>query len=161
MLVCCIITGSVLVQQNQNEMISTAAVVFILIFVIGFQFGPGPIPAFITSELFKPSEKAIGVAITTIINWIANAAVGLAYPHINEAIGGNVFFIFAGINVLSLLFIYLIVPETRNRNWFNSLYMRGLSETASFVLNWNRPNLMLQFHFFFSCTAGPVVQLEC
>ena len=34
------------------------------------------------------------VAITAFVNWIANAIIGVSYPHINEAIGGAVFFIF-------------------------------------------------------------------
>ena len=54
MLVCCLVTGSVLVSigEESNRTMSIVAVTFILIFVVFFQIGAGPIPPFITSDFF-------------------------------------------------------------------------------------------------------------
>jgi len=55
------------------------------------------------------------VAITAFVNWMANAIIGVSYPHINEAIGGAVFFIFGSFLFLSILYVTWSVPETKNR----------------------------------------------
>ena len=59
MLVCCLVTGSVLVSigEETNRTMSIVAVTFILIFVVFFQIGAGPIPPFITSDFFDASLR--------------------------------------------------------------------------------------------------------
>ena len=44
-------------ENNSNANMSMATIIFVLIFVIFFQFGVGPIPPFITSELFVASQR--------------------------------------------------------------------------------------------------------
>jgi len=44
-------------ENNSNLNMSMATVIFVLIFVIFFQFGVGPIPPFITSELFFAAQR--------------------------------------------------------------------------------------------------------
>ena len=44
-------------ENNSNANMSMATIIFVLIFVIFFQFGVGPIPPFITSELFIASQR--------------------------------------------------------------------------------------------------------
>ena len=59
MFVCSITTAALLISMTDvaNKAISMTAVAFVLIFVIFFQFGTGPIPGFITSELFVAAER--------------------------------------------------------------------------------------------------------
>ena len=59
MFLCSITTASLLISMTDvaSKPISLAAVAFVLIFVIFFQFGTGPIPGFITSELFVAAER--------------------------------------------------------------------------------------------------------
>ena len=40
-----------------SDLSSIVAVVFVLLFVVFFQFGAGPIPPFITSEMFQSSIR--------------------------------------------------------------------------------------------------------
>lgn len=49
--------------------------------------------------------------------WIANAGVAFGLPPVVSALGiSPTFFIFAGLGVAALLFIYTMVPETRGRS---------------------------------------------
>ena len=59
MFVCSITTAALLISMTDvaNKAISMTSVAFVLIFVIFFQFGTGPIPGFITSELFVTAER--------------------------------------------------------------------------------------------------------
>ena len=56
------------------------------------------------------------MSIAAGINWAANAAVGFSYPLLDEVIGGNTFFIFAGLLVIFVAFTYFRVPETKNKS---------------------------------------------
>jgi major inositol transporter-like SP family MFS transporter len=48
--------------------------------------------------------------------WITNFFVGLFFPSLVAGIGiSSTFFLFAAIGVLSILFIWSMVPETRGR----------------------------------------------
>ena len=112
-------------------MVSKLSVAFVLIFVAFFQCGPGSIPWFISAELFSDSDRWVALKKRTLkkklfrpkamsiaagINWAANAAVGFSYPLLDEVIGGNTFFIFAGLLVIFVAFTYFRVPETKNKS---------------------------------------------
>ena len=56
------------------------------------------------------------MSIAAGINWAANAAVGFSYPLLDDVIGGNTFFIFAGLLVIFVAFTYFRVPETKNKS---------------------------------------------
>ena len=56
------------------------------------------------------------MSIAAGINWAANAAVGFSYPLLDDVIGGNTFFIFAGLLVIFVIFTYFRVPETKNKS---------------------------------------------
>jgi len=104
--------SSVVEEKNISAIL---AVIFVYFFVIFFQFGAGPIPPFITSEMFQNSIRPKAVAVTAFVNWLANAIIGVSYPHINAAIGGSVFFIFGTFLFLSILYVFFHVPETKNK----------------------------------------------
>ena len=59
MLICCLVTGSILVSigEEENRKMSIVAITFILIFVVFFQVGAGPIPPFITSDFFDANLR--------------------------------------------------------------------------------------------------------
>ena len=65
MLVSCIIISCLIHfnRDNSDATISMATIIFVLIFVIFFQFGVGPIPPFITSELFVTAQRSVNGCI--------------------------------------------------------------------------------------------------
>ncbi|ANE07069.1 sugar porter family MFS transporter [Corynebacterium glutamicum] len=68
------------------------------------------------SELFPLAMRGFAIGISVFFLWIANAFLGLFFPTIMEAVGlTGTFFMFAGIGVVALIFIYTQVPETRGR----------------------------------------------
>lgn len=42
----------------------------------------GAIPWLMVSEMFLQESRAVAVTIATIVNWLANFVVGLAFPYI-------------------------------------------------------------------------------
>lgn len=95
--------------------LSYLAVAAVILFVVGFATGPGSIPWFFVTELFAQSGRPIATSIAVAVNWSANFLVGLGFSPIQLAVGPYVFIIFMVIQVLFILYVWLVVPETKNR----------------------------------------------
>lgn len=65
--------------QNTYPVLSTFAIIFVMVFVIAFAIGPGSIPWFMVSELFNSSSRPIATSIAVGVNWTANFLVGLGF----------------------------------------------------------------------------------
>jgi hypothetical protein len=50
------------------------------------------------------------------MQWIFNATVAFSFPIALEYIGNPTFFVFAVINVGSLLFVFFCLPETKGKS---------------------------------------------
>ncbi|KAE9451749.1 hypothetical protein C3L33_16292, partial [Rhododendron williamsianum] len=90
------------------------AVVSLLLYVGCYQLSFGPIGWLMISEIFPLRMRGRGLSIAVLVNFGANAIVTFAFSPLKELLGaGILFFIFGGIAVASLFFIYFIVPETK------------------------------------------------
>lgn len=68
------------------------------------------------SEMFPLAMRGSAIGISVFFLWITNAVLGLFFPTLIEAVGlTGTFFLFAGIGVLALAFVWTQVPETRGR----------------------------------------------
>ena len=68
------------------------------------------------SEIFPLAMRGAAIGISVFFLWMTNAFLGLFFPTLMEAVGlTGTFFLFAGIGVVALIFIYALVPETRGR----------------------------------------------
>lgn len=68
------------------------------------------------SEIFPLAMRGSAIGISVFFLWMANAFLGLFFPSLMEAVGlTGTFFMFAGIGVFALIFIWTQVPETRGR----------------------------------------------
>lgn len=90
------------------------AVVALLFFVGCYQLSFGPIGWLMISEIFPLRMRGRGLSIAVLVNFGANALVTFAFSPLEELIGaGNVFFMFGVIGILSLFFIFYVIPETK------------------------------------------------
>lgn len=101
----------------------TGVVVLLAIFLMAIphSFGLGPLPWLMMSELYPTRNRARAVAITTTLLWITAFFPAMAFPilkQVSEAYLGSVagvFWLYAGICVLSLWFGWKLLPETKGR----------------------------------------------
>ncbi|KAL0675612.1 hypothetical protein Bca4012_003593 [Brassica carinata] len=74
----------------------------------------GPISWLMMSEIFPLKLRGRGISIAVLVNFGTNALVTFAFSPMKELLGAGVLFCgFGAICVLSLFFIYFIVPETK------------------------------------------------
>ena len=92
----------------------------ILLFVVGFVFSMqatiGPLVWLLLAEIFPLKIRSFAMGVCVLMLWLANACVAFGFPPIVAALGiAPTFFIFAGLGVLALIFIWTMVPETRGK----------------------------------------------
>uniref|UniRef100_A0A182JY07 Major facilitator superfamily (MFS) profile domain-containing protein n=1 Tax=Anopheles christyi TaxID=43041 RepID=A0A182JY07_9DIPT len=87
----------------------------ILMYIIFYQFGLGPIPFFIGSELFDLGPRPTAMALGSLSSWGCNFIVGMAFPTLQNIWGAFVFLPFSITCVLLTVLIKLYLPETRGK----------------------------------------------
>lgn len=88
---------------------------FLLFYMVAFGASWGPIPWAIPSEIFPSSLRAKGVALATCSNWLNNFIIGLITPPLVEDTGYGAYVFFGVFCVLSGVWTYYFVPETKGR----------------------------------------------
>ncbi|KAL2471841.1 Monosaccharide-sensing protein 2 [Abeliophyllum distichum] len=94
-----------------HAVISTICVV---IYFCCFVMGYGPIPNILCSEIFPTRVRGICTAVCALAFWICDVIVTYTLPVMLSYIGlGGVFGIYATVCIISWIFVFLRVPETK------------------------------------------------
>ncbi|MGH3444222.1 MAG: MFS transporter, partial [Nocardioidaceae bacterium] len=105
--------SSPMLQNNYGWM----ALAGLLVFIMSFAIGLGPVFWLMISEIFPVGSRSKAMSLCTIFNWGANFLVAETFLTASKDIGRNgIFFLYAGLAVLSILFFVFRVPETKNRS---------------------------------------------
>ncbi len=95
---------------------------FLLLFMASFSISWGPIVWVLLSEIFPTKIRSLALAISVFIQWVANFAVTQVFPSLVENHwlkmnfnGAFPFYLFSVICLISLLFVWRKVPETKNK----------------------------------------------
>ncbi|XP_071944468.1 solute carrier family 2, facilitated glucose transporter member 1-like [Antedon mediterranea] len=93
------------------------SIVFVYMFILGFSPGPGAMTFVVIPELWTQGPRPVAMAFAGQFNWWSNFTVGLAFPFMLEGMGGYSFLIFTLVLIITVLFTYFIVPETKNKTF--------------------------------------------
>ncbi|XP_074655547.1 solute carrier family 2, facilitated glucose transporter member 1-like [Tubulanus polymorphus] len=103
--------------QAQATWLSYLSIVCILVYVIGFAVGLGPLPGFVVAELFRQEPRPVAMSIAQCINWSCNFILALCFRFVQARCKEYTFIIFIMIIIGSVTFIFFFVPETKNRSF--------------------------------------------
>ncbi|KAK2713778.1 facilitated trehalose transporter Tret1-like [Artemia franciscana] len=100
----------------QNSNLDWVPLMCVIVFMLAYSIGVGPISWLLVGELFPLEYRNIGGAIATSVNY-ACAFIGVkTFVDFQELLGTHgTFWMYSGISILGLIFILLFVPETRGR----------------------------------------------
>jgi len=90
----------------------------VLVFIAAFAMALGPIPWIVCAEIFPTKLRGRAMSVATFVIWTSCYAVAQTFPMLNDhpAIGpGNTFFVYAAASLGGLVFVALILPETKGR----------------------------------------------
>ncbi|GAB4855499.1 hypothetical protein Ancab_024117 [Ancistrocladus abbreviatus] len=88
----------------------------ILLYSSTYPLGMGGIPFVMMSEIFPMNIKGSAGSLATLVNWSTSWIISYVFNFMLDWSSAGTFFIFAGVNASSLLFIAKLVPETKGRS---------------------------------------------
>lgn len=87
------------------------------IFIIMFSIGFGPVPWLMMGELFASDIKGVAGSIAGTSNWVLAFIVTKTFVNLKKALGtGQTFWLFSGITLVGVIFVFLCVPETKGKS---------------------------------------------
>lgn len=97
------------------EVIGIGTLVFIIIYTASFMMSWGPITWVLISEIFPNKVRGKAVAVAVAAQWAANYFISSTYPAMMEFSGGFTYGFYGLMSVISLLFVWKMVPETKGK----------------------------------------------
>ncbi len=91
----------------------TVVLVSILVFMASHSFGQGTVIWVFISEVFPNSVRARGQALGSFTHWFMAAVISWTFPVIAEISGGYTFAFYAVCMVGQLIWVLLVMPETK------------------------------------------------
>lgn len=93
------------------------AVTSLIVFIISFSVGYGPIPWMMIPELSSTSVRSLVASIATAFNWTCVYIVTGYVKSLMNSIGdSNAYYLFGSICILSCAFVVFVLPETKGRS---------------------------------------------
>lgn len=106
-------------DQNEDsvENLGWLPVASLCIFMIMFSIGYGPVPWLMMGELFATDIKGFAGSIAGTTNWVLAFIVTKTFKNLNDGLGnGGTFWLFAGVTLVGVIFVFLAVPETKGKS---------------------------------------------
>ncbi len=99
-----------------SSTLNILVLVAVLVYIAAFAIGLGPIFWLLTAELFPLEVRGRCMSVVVVLNWLFNLILGLSFLSIVDAISAaGCFWLLAGLSVLSVIYIYKRVPETKGK----------------------------------------------
>lgn len=98
-----------------TDSIGVAALVFIILYTASFMMSWGPICWVLIAEIFPNTIRSQAVAIAVASQWISNFLVSATFPSLSAWSIGGTYCIYALMALLSALFVWHWVPETKGK----------------------------------------------
>ncbi|XP_078413955.1 solute carrier family 2, facilitated glucose transporter member 5 [Cetorhinus maximus] len=131
---CAVLTMSLNLQDKVDWM-PHLSITCVIVYVIGHAIGPSPIPYVITMEMFRQSSRPAAFMVAGSAHWLSNFTVGLVFPFLEKGLGEYSFIIFGVICLATFVYIFIVIPETKNKTFL---------EISQMLAKRNKPEIKLE-----------------
>ena len=123
---------------SKNSVSKWFVMIFLMLYVAAYSLSFGPVTWIILSEVFPRSLRGRLFSIATCFNWLINLLISstfLDFVKLTEGLGWP-FMINAFVCVISILFIFVVIPETKGKSLeeINVILSRGIQWKKQFLL---------------------------
>ncbi|KAF8388963.1 hypothetical protein HHK36_025647 [Tetracentron sinense] len=88
-----------------------------LLFVLMFSLGAGPVPSLLLPEIFPSRIRAKAMAVCMSVHWVVNFFVGLLFLRLLEQLGPQVLYsVFGTFCLMAVIFVKMNVVETKGKS---------------------------------------------
>ncbi|NWU79506.1 GTR5 protein, partial [Onychorhynchus coronatus] len=113
---CAVLTLALNLQATVSWM-SYLSIGCVIVYIIGHAVGPSPVPSVMITEMFLQSSRPAAFMVGGSVHWLSNFTVGLVFLYMEAGLGPYSFLIFCAICLATALYIFFIVPETKNKTF--------------------------------------------
>lgn len=99
------------------------SLIAMLLFVASFALSMGPVVWVMLAEIFPNHVRSVAMSVAVAAQWLFNAIVANSFPPINDSSlnqdqfkGALPYFIFAFFCIVTIVFVWRLVPETKNKS---------------------------------------------
>lgn len=116
MVMCYAVITITLTYQDSYFLVPYMTMTFLFVFILSFGLGPG-VTTTVTGELFTQMARPAAYMASGAISWLSLFLVSATFPLIVETMQHYCFIIFLFACLLVTLFVYVVVPETKNKTF--------------------------------------------
>lgn len=99
------------------EAISWLPVVSLVLYIITYNCGFGPLPWTVMGEIFPSNVRSVASATTASICWLLGFILTRFFSQVSDEIGmAGSFWLFAGFCILAAVFVITYLPETKGKS---------------------------------------------
>ncbi|XP_062086404.1 sugar transporter ERD6-like 7 [Humulus lupulus] len=103
------------VHELALKAVPILAVTGILVYIGSFSIGMGAVPWVVMSEIFPINIKGQAGSLATLVNWFGAWLCSYSFNFLMSWSSYGTFILYGAINVLGILFIIIVVPETKGK----------------------------------------------
>ena len=90
-------------------------IALVMVYLASFSLGVGPLPWLIASEIFPAQCRETAMSMATFVNWASAYGITASRSAMEDAISpAGVFWFYGGVGVFAIVFIYSMLPETKD-----------------------------------------------
>lgn len=105
-------------DEKSVASVSIFPVLCLVVFVVTFNLGFGPVPWLMMGEVFPAQARGIASSVITSINWTFAFVITRTFKGLRETIYDHgVFWLFGGFCVLAFVYVFFKVPETKGKSF--------------------------------------------
>jgi MFS family permease len=102
--------------KDQVQSFKYLSILAIMIFIMCFALGLGPIPFLYTAECFPQSARSSAMSLAVLVNWLSGLLLTIAFPFLHNFIQQYVFLVFTFIMAFVLVVVLKKMPESKGKS---------------------------------------------
>ncbi|XP_039223732.1 solute carrier family 2, facilitated glucose transporter member 5-like [Crotalus tigris] len=117
--ICCVACAVLTLALNLKAIwwMPYLSIACVIVYVMGHAIGASPIPSVMIMEMFLQSSRPAAFMVGGSVHWLSNFTVGLVFSYMERGLGPYCFLIFCAICLATAVYVFLIVPETKNKTF--------------------------------------------
>ena len=110
-------TDNVLESQRHSTLLSIMAIISVMGFGLFYSVGWRALPSIVIGEMFPDYLRSFLNGLFNALKWVLSAILIGGFPLFEDAVHPyTVWWVFAGVTVLSIPFVILLLPETKGKS---------------------------------------------
>ncbi|XP_076007050.1 solute carrier family 2, facilitated glucose transporter member 11-like [Genypterus blacodes] len=117
MSICCILITLTLTFQDTSPVVPYLSMACVFAFILSFGLGPGGVTNIFTTELFTQNARPAAYMVSGTVNWTSLFFMSMVFPFIVIELQQYCFLVFLVVCCLVIIYIFFVVPETKNKTF--------------------------------------------